>query len=369
MPRETITVGGVIVEPGQRAYGSLYAGHLAARTEVRIPFQVLNGMADGPNICLEATLHGWEPMGAEILRRALLQVDPARLRGTIYCLPLANPFSVEFGGSVESTGTRVNPADLLDLNRVWPGKRENAWLTEQMAYVIWTEVLSRCQYLVDYHDGTGACDELPVAFPHAIPEDGAVQATLADGVGGGDGGNRLTAEYIADMNGKIRAMAEAFGSPVIWWRQTPVNPAMISGHCLLNGIVPLVVEAGGGGQIDFTIDQGVTCTLNILKHLGMIDGEPVLPERQLMVEQYVVYRSRTGGFYLPESGIALGVEVTKGQLLGQVIDPLTSEIQEECRSPVNGMIISRRIKMPINPGGYIAHIADLDSTIWSRENG
>ncbi|NJM07721.1 hypothetical protein HC891_18315, partial [Candidatus Gracilibacteria bacterium] len=122
MARETITVGGFSVAPGARGYGYLHVGHLAARTEVRIPLQVVNGASDGPVLCLEATLHGWEPMGAEILRRALQRIDPAQLRGTIYCLPLASPFSVEFGGSVESTGTRVNPADLLDLNRVWPGK-------------------------------------------------------------------------------------------------------------------------------------------------------------------------------------------------------------------------------------------------------
>ncbi len=368
MTRETINVAGISVEPGQRGYGYLHVGYLAARTEVRIPLQVLNGAADGPVVCLEATLHGWEPMGAEILRRALQRIDPAQLRGTIYCLPLANPFSVEFGGSVESTGTRVNPADLLDLNRVWPGKIVNGWLTEQMAYVIWSEVLSRCQYLVDYHDGTGACDELPVAFPHAIPEDAAIESSLADGVGGLGGATRLTPEYIADMNAKIRGMAEAFGSSVIWWRQTPVNPAMISGHCLVSGIVPLVVEAGGGGQIDFTIEQGVECTLNILKHLGMIDGDLVLPKRQIMVERYIVYRSLHGGFYLQEDGIVLGAEVRQGQLLGRVIDPLTSEVLEECRAPVNGIIISRRLKMPINPGGYIAHIADVDSMIWSRDN-
>ncbi|MCU0495046.1 MAG: succinylglutamate desuccinylase/aspartoacylase family protein [Chloroflexaceae bacterium] len=369
MTRTSITIGNFTVEPGQRGLGYLHAGMLAGRTEVRIPVQVLHGAADGPNLCLESTLHGWEPMGAEIIRRAMLQVDPARLRGTVYCLPIANPFSIEFGGTVESSGQRVNPADLLDMNRVWPGKLENAWLTEQMAHVMWQEVLSRCQYLVDYHDGTGACDELPVAFPHALPADAhsSVQATLADGVGGADTGRvEITPEYIASMNEQIRAMAIAFGSSVIWWRDGPVNPAMISGQCLIQGIVPLVVEAGGGGIIDETIDQGVVCTLNILKHLGMIEGQPELPPRQLMVKNYVVYRSRTGGFYLQEPGVKLGLEVTTGQLLGRVIDPVTSEVQEECRSPVNGIIISRRIRMPLNPGGYIAHIADSDSVIWQR---
>lgn len=64
----------------------------------------------------------------------------------------------------------------------------------------------------------------------------------------------------------------------------------------------------------------------------------------------------------------MGAVVTKGQLLGRVLDPLTSEVMEECHSPVNGIIISRRLKMPINPGGYIAHIADTDSIVWTRDN-
>ena len=365
MARDSISIGGITVAAGQKAFGYLHVGYLAGRTEVRIPFQVIHGVGDGPTICIESTLHGWEPMGAEIIRRAMLEVDPATLRGTILCLPIANPFSIEFGGTVESTGQRVNPADLLDLNRVWPGKLENAWLTEQMAYVLWNEVVSKCQYLLDFHDGTGACDELPVAFPQIFDvAKGVGETTAADGVGGGSGA-QLSPEYMTSMNEQVMGMARAFGARVVWVRQGQINPVMLSGQCLLNNIVALVVEAGGGGMIDETIDPSVTCTLNILKHLKMIDGEPEIPANQIVVDNYVVYRSRTGGFYLQEPGIKLGLEVTKGQLIGKVIDPLTSEVQEECRSPVNGIIISRRIRMPLNPGGYIAHIADTDAIMQS----
>ncbi|MCZ7567136.1 MAG: succinylglutamate desuccinylase/aspartoacylase family protein [Ardenticatenaceae bacterium] len=368
--RESIQVGSTTIKPGERAYGYLPVGVLAARTEVRIPFQVVNGASDGPRVCLESTLHGWEPMGAEIIRRAMLRIDPHGLRGAVYCLPLANPLSVEFGGTVESSGMRVNPADVLDLNRVWPGKRVNGWLTEQMAYVLWNEVITQCEYLIDMHDGTGACDELPVAFPHAFPSDSqpAVAGGIADGIGAVGGTEGLTHEKMAEMNRQIREMAIAFGSSVIWWREHPANPAMLSGQAMLNGIVPLVVEAGGAGIIDDTIDQGAECLLNILKHLEMIAGDPVLPKRQIMVENYVVYRSLAGGFYLQEPEIKLGAEVKKGQVLGRVLDPVTSEVMESCTAPINGIIISRRVRMPINPGGYIAHIADTDAVIWERSN-
>ena len=161
-------------------------------------------------------------------------------------------------------------------------------------------------------------------------------------------------------------VARAFGSKVIWQRQHPLNPRMLMGQCAINGIVPLVVETGGGGMIDEQVDASVTCTLNVLKHLGMIEGELVLPERQVMVENYVVYRSLEGGFYQKDPAAVVGSMVTKGQVLGQVVDPVTSEVVEECVSPVNGMLISTRVRMPINPGGYIAHIADFDSIIWER---
>jgi predicted deacylase len=367
---QTIKVASTEAKPGEKAFGYLHIGYLAAGTEVRIPYQLVNGVADGPKLCLESTMHGWEPMGAEIIRRAMLRVDPQKLRGSIFCIPLASPMTVEFGGTIESAGLRVNPVDVLDMNRVWPGKKVNGWLTEQMAHALWTEIITQCDTIVDLHDGTGACDELPVAFPQGFPTDPgkAIAGGVADGTGTEFEGRTLTAEFLSGMKEKIRGMSKAFGSPVIWWRENPINPAMLSGQCTLNGIVALVAECGGGGMIDYTIDQGVECLLNILKYLNMIDGEPVLPKRQIMVSDYVVYRSLAGGFYLQEEGIAIGETVSKGQLIGRVIDPLTSEVREECFSPINGILISRRIRMPINPGGYIAHIANTDAVIWEREN-
>lgn len=371
--QQSIKVGEAVIPPSERAFGSLLIGQLAARTEVRIPFQVLNGTSPGPRLCLEATLHGWEPMGAEIIRRAMLRVDPKRLKGAVFCLPLANPLSVEFGGTIESSGMRVNPSDTLDLNRVWPGKKINGWLTEQIADALWTNVISQCEYLIDLHDGTGACDELPVAFPHGFATGSVVHEAegAIDGIGADRAisASRLSEEAKIDMNEKIRGLAIAFGSPVIWWREGSINPSMLSGQCALHGIVPLVAEAGGGCAIDHTIDAGAECLLNVLKHLGMIEGDPVLPPRQIMVDHYLVYRSLTGGFYLADPEIQLGATVEKGQELGKVVDPLTSEVLETCTSSINGIIISRRIRMPINPGGYIAHIANTDAIVWERSNG
>ena len=323
MTRKAVTIGGLTVQPGTREHGYMDVAVLAGGTQVRLPIQVIHGVFDGPRICLESGMHGWEPMGTEILRRALLRVDPAKLRGTIVCLPLTQPQSIEYGGSVESTGTRTSPADQLDLNKVWPGKHTNAWLTERVAAVNW-DVIKNCEAVVDYHDGTGACNELPVAFPQIFPAGVAVTVGgEADGTGGGGQGVALTEGQRQELNAKVLAMAKAFGSTAIWIRdKSPFTPTMLNGCCMFNGL------------------------------------------RQIMVDHYYVFRSYMGGFFIPEPGYVMGGIVTKGQLLGKVLDPFTSEVKEECISPVNGWLISTRIRMPINPGGYIAHIADTDRIVW-----
>jgi len=372
MALEAIRVGDVTVAPGERQFGFLHIAYLAAKTEVRVPFHVLRGREPGPTVCLESTLHGWEPMGAEVLRRALRRVDPEHLRGTILSIPLANPMTLEIGGGIEGAGQRISPTDHLDLNRVWPGKSENAWLTERIADVLWREIVSRSEYVIDYHDGTGSSEELPVTFAYAFPMNrgGAIQAEGADGIGGAaeTAPPGLSMAQMRDMNDKVRALAIAWGSTVISWRERPVNPAMMLGAAMLRGIIPLYVETGGAHTIDWTIDASVECTLNLLKHLGMIDGSLVLPKRQIMVSNYLVARSRAGGFYQVNPAVHLGSEIAKGTVIGTVVDAMTSEVLEEYRSPVNAIVVSRRVRMPINPGGYIAHLADTDAIIWERTN-
>ena len=80
MAKQAVKLAGNTIEPGERGYGFLHVNQLVGGTEVRVPYQVINGAHEGPTLCLESTMHGWEPMPAEAIRRAMLQVDPATLR-------------------------------------------------------------------------------------------------------------------------------------------------------------------------------------------------------------------------------------------------------------------------------------------------
>jgi len=336
----SISVGNVSAPRGERTFGYLNAGTLAGGTEVRIGVQILNGAQDGPTLGLISTLHGWEPVGAEILRRALLRVDPKRLRGRILSVPIANPFSVEFGGTVESAGTVVNPSDQLNLNRSFPGKPKYAWLTERMAYLLFEQVIRQCDAFLDLHDGTGANKMMPVGI--FLRPEGLV----------GD---------------KISELGRALGAPVGNERMDRGQyPGALTIEAARQGIPGITPHMAGGGMIDEYVEPSVECVLNIAKHLGMIDGDPVYPNRQIVVSDYLVYRSSTGGFLYLEEGIGVGATVRKGQIVARILDPLTSEEREVCASPFDGIVTMARIRLPINPGGYVCHIANTDSITWER---
>ena len=336
---EPVTVGDVAVEPGQSAFGALRCGVLAGGTECRIGFQVINGRHPGPTLCLISTLHGWEPMGAEIIRRALLGIDPRALAGTVISVPIANPFALEFGGTVESSGTVVNPSDNLNLNRVFPGKNQYAWLTERMAFLLFDEVVRRSDVVLDFHDGTGATKMLPVGLFPDLP---------------GAQGERLT------------ELAKAFGAPV-GRRHSPSYPGLLVQTAATElGIIGMSPHIAGMGIVDENVDKGAVCIRNAMKHLGMIDGEPDVPAGQFIDTHYLVYRSETGGFLFVEDGIELGGRVRKGQVIARVIDPLTSQEREVCTAPFDAVVSQLRVRLPLNPGGYVCHLDDLSSVIWER---
>src|SRR2546426_312539 len=68
---------------------------LASGRELFLPLHRLEGQSAGPTLGLSAVVHGDEPLTNEIVRRVLTEIDPAKLRGTILAVPVANPLAFE----------------------------------------------------------------------------------------------------------------------------------------------------------------------------------------------------------------------------------------------------------------------------------
>lgn len=302
------TFGDVSVKPGESARGQLGTVYLAEGTAVNIPLMVVRGEQDGPVLWLGAAMHGQEISGIPVIWEVIKEhLDPKTLRGTVVGAPLLNPLS--FNG-----GTYFTPQDGYNINRVFPGD-PNGLLTHRMANFIYEEGVKKCDYLIDFHCNVSS----------------AMHFSIVKGTDNVDAWKRS------------QAMAKAFGITTI---------EMILKH-EAHRTGTMGQEAGALGKAIITIelvpwrliDQqavrvGVRGTLNVMKSLGMIDGEieaqdeiKVLPNNLSRTE----LNATRGGLVKEFAGV--GDKIKKGELLGQIVDVYGDPV-EDIISSVDGWLLA-----------------------------
>lgn len=92
----------------------------------RIWVQEVKGEHDGPTPSFVSTQHGAEWFSVEIMRRVITELVPAKLRGRVIGVPVANP--VALGHFHAHDARRVGRAGP---DRVWPCGP--TWIAEQIA--------------------------------------------------------------------------------------------------------------------------------------------------------------------------------------------------------------------------------------------
>src|SRR5258707_3247332 len=107
----------------------------------------------GPACLLVGGNHGHEYEGQVALGKLIRALDPAEIQGRIIILPSAN-FPAAMAGS------RTSPIDQGNLNRSFPGDPDGG-PTAQIAYYIETELLPRCDFVLDIHSGGSSLTYLP----------------------------------------------------------------------------------------------------------------------------------------------------------------------------------------------------------------
>jgi len=292
---------------------------LASGHDLFIPLHRLEGAAPGPTLGLSAVVHGDEPLTNEVVRRVLTQIDPTELRGTILAVPVTNPLAFQ-------ALTRHTPIDQLDLNRNFPGS-PTGWLSEQIAHVLATRFVAQLDVHVDLHTG----------------------------------GIYPTVDYVYIFE-RSRELSLAFGSRYLFEPSTPYQ-GTFAVPAAQKGIPFFTAELGGGSFLDqHYLEHGVRGVRNVLKQLGMLQGEVERPPEQIVVTEMAVLRPRFGGVLYPELGLdQLGKEVAGGTLLGRVVSPYTFETLEEIRAPYERgvIILLRGGMMRVHPGDYGYMVANL----------
>jgi len=142
-----IKIGDVVAEPGTKSRGFLKVANSPCGSAIGIPLIVINGLGDGPILCVDSCAHGDEVEGAEAIIKLQKTIDPKKLNGAFIGVPIVNVLAFE--GS-----DRMNPLEheRTDMNRIFPG-RDGRYLSEKIVYVHFSEIICKSNYYISFHGG------------------------------------------------------------------------------------------------------------------------------------------------------------------------------------------------------------------------
>ena len=297
---------------------------MADGTDAVLTIHELAGDAGGPTVGISGSVHGNENAGSQIIRALWPHLRGSRISGRILLLPVANPRAF-------AVNKRYTPIDELNLNRQFPGST-SGWYSDHLAAAITREFLEKIDVHIDLHAGT----------------------------------DRPTVDYVYIMNDE--RLSRAFGSTVLYRPMEGLAGTTYSGTTKSVTVdrrkIPSVVVELGGGIVEQEpyVARGVEGALNVLRAVGVIEGEVKPPPSQIVVRGIEIVRPRHGG-WLETEAPPLGNVIGEGAVLGRVVSPYSFETLEVIKSPVRHgiMILSHLNRNLVEPGDYGYMVGDMDT--------
>lgn len=290
--------------PGSRAHGFLTIGETPSEP-IRIPVVIVNGRNPGPRLCLTAGVHAAEYPGIDAVMRTVQNLDPKSLFGAVVAVPVVNP------AMFQRRAGFLSPIDGLNLNRTAPGNAEGT-ISEILAHILLDEVIGSCEYHIDCHGG----DVGEILWPYA--------------------GYAITGDPTLDEKGQALARLYSPGIVALYRDGTtlPPTPGSLTSQAAHRGIVSILAEAGSNATLEQAdVDIHLRGISNVMRHLGMIPGEPdAVGERVEPVDQFVVSARRGGLLRLK---IDIGDQIRAGQEIAEVCN-LFGEVVERLAAPRDG---------------------------------
>jgi predicted deacylase len=269
------------------------------------PFFSITGNNEGPTFLLTAGIHAAEYTGIDAAIRLGHLLEPAHVRGRVVIIPLLNR-----PGFYERS-IYVNPEDNDNMNRVFPGRPDGTW-SERFAHWLLNEVIAPCEYAVDLHAGDMIEDLIPFVI------------------------YRETGDERVD--GRTRRMIDAYGAEwVVKAMPTGERPGTLYAAASARGVAAMIAESGRIGQVEpDAVARHVGGVQNILRAVGVLDGDPADVPRPRLLTRFEWLRSPVEGFF--RCGVDVGARVRSGQALGDMVD-LLGEPLGRIESPVDGIVL------------------------------
>ena len=279
----------------------------------------------GPTVIFTGANHGDEYEGPIALWWLSNELKSKDIRGRVIIVPAMNYPAFK-------AGKRTSPIDGGNMNRTFPG-RPDGTITEIIADYFNRVLLPMADYVADMHSGGKTLDFVPFACAHVLEN------------------KHQQARCIAAM--------EAFNAPYSLMLLELDSAKMYDTAAEKMGKVFIGTELGGGGSASATTvaiaKRGI---LNLLKHAGILSGEPERgPSISLVTPDHRSFvTSEHSG--LLEMCVDLGADVKNGEVIALVHDIERTETQPvEYKATIDGVLAGRHYPSLTQPGDNLAVIA------------
>lgn len=293
---------------------------------IRLPVTVIKH-GEGPTALFTGANHGDEYEGPIALTKLRSAIDYIDVQGRIIMIPTLNLPAFR-------AGKRTSPIDDGNMNRAFPGDPHGT-ITEMIADFVTTRFITRADHVVDIHAGGRSMNLLPTSIIHDLPNKDQMDRTLAAMYAFGAPYGMVLTEL--DANGMIDTVAEEMGKVFV--------------STELGGAATSTVE---------TIEIAERGLMNILKHVGIMPGEPDIPAPSETLhtprsENFIV--CKTEGLF--EICKDLGEHVVAGDVIARVHyleDPEreATPLIAEC----DGLLVCRHMPGLVTRGDCVAVIAE-----------
>ena len=317
-PKTSLSLLGADIPRGVERQLSLYVSESFAGYSLRTPVLVSSGPQPGATLCLTAGIHGDELNGTEVVRRVFERLDLESFRGVLVGIPIVNLHGFR-------RTSRYLP-DRRDLNRYFPGNEAGS-SASRIAHAVFERIVRQCDFLVDLHTGSFHRTNLPQLRGDLTRPD-------------------------------VMALAQGFGATTVV--HSFGRPGTLRRAATEAGIPAITYEAGEPMRLqDDEVERGVEGVQRLLGALGMVDTPPEPETSQRMYNRSRWVRVDDGGILL--SRAELGQEVSSGDVLGTVTDPISNE-RTIVFSPYGGRLIGMALNQVVIPGFAAFHIGLEDGT-------
>ncbi|MGL5948489.1 MAG: hypothetical protein ACRCYV_05430 [Aeromonas sp.] len=292
-----------------------------------VPVIVAKGAAEGKRVLLQVGAHGDEFNGMRIVQRAMDELDPKQMHGSVLAVLGPNRSGIEHGR--RHWHLAADGGELVDYNRVQPGKQEGN-SAERQAWLLWNNLYrGNVDAALDFHtQSTGTAFPLFIYADYRQPE---IQ-TLAE---------LFAADQIKKDAGQLGSTESTF---------------------VAQGIPAITVEVGSPRvyQADM-ITRGLEGTRNVLVHYGVVKGAlgaTAKSHNTYIGNQVTTIRATTGGF--AEVLVALGDRVKKGQKVALQRNAF-GEIIAEYTASMDGKVLAVGTDVLREPQALLVRILGQNS--------